>query len=205
DEDMVLVRSAIAAEAGACPSSSAIAARVAPAPTRRATGPTHPSAVARSTPMETTTPSAEDRILGSSAASGVPAGARSALAREMQPDRAGTMSHPMDLLLSLPAWGILLILVALLLLADELGFRLGRRHATDSQDRCSRVAVFVAALLALLGLLLAFSFSIVEARFSARKALVIDEANAIGTTYLRAKLLPAPHGERIQRTLRRSE
>jgi hypothetical protein len=46
----------------------------------------------------------------------------------------------------------------------------------------------VAATLALL----AFTFGMAASRFDVRRGLVIDEANAIGTTYLRAGLLPEP-------------
>ncbi len=49
-----------------------------------------------------------------------------------------------------------------------------------------------AAVAALLGLLLAFSLSMAVSRFETRKAAVVDEANAVGTAYLRASLLPEP-------------
>lgn len=49
-----------------------------------------------------------------------------------------------------------------------------------------------AAVFALLGLLLAFSFSIAASRYENRKQSVVDESNAIGTAYLRTELLPEP-------------
>jgi hypothetical protein len=49
-----------------------------------------------------------------------------------------------------------------------------------------------AVLAALLGLLLAFSMSMAVTRFENRKAAVVDEANCIGTAYLRVPLLPEP-------------
>lgn len=102
------------------------------------------------------------------------------------------------------SWWMLLIIAGCLLLASELGYRLGRRHREDSiEAKKSQTSTLVVALLGLLALLMAFSFSIVESRFGARKALVLEEANAIGTTYLRAQMLPAPHGERIQGLLQR--
>lgn len=104
--------------------------------------------------------------------------------------------------LGFPWWGSLLITVVILLFGAELGFRLGRRFEHASPSHKGHVSMEAGATLALLGLLLAFSFSIVDARFSARKALVIDEANAIGTAYLRAQTLPAPYSERIQAYLR---
>jgi hypothetical protein len=51
-------------------------------------------------------------------------------------------------------------------------------------------AVVEGSLLALLGLLIAFTFSGAQTRFDARRALIVEEANAIGTAYLRLDLLP---------------
>ena len=48
------------------------------------------------------------------------------------------------------------------------------------------------AIFALLGLLLAFSFSMAASRYENRKQDVVQEANAIGTAYLRTDLLPEP-------------
>jgi hypothetical protein len=97
----------------------------------------------------------------------------------------------------------LLTIIAGLLLVYELGFRLGRRRRDSAVDaRRSQADILIAALLGLLGLLLAFSFGIVEERFEKRKALVLDDANTIGTTYLRAKLLPSPHDQRVEALLR---
>lgn len=106
---------------------------------------------------------------------------------------------------AIPWWVLLAAIAATLWAAKEGAHWLGRRaqHAGDAAtERKSHAGIVVAALLALLGLLLAFSFSIVESRFLARKKLVLEEANAIGTTYLRADMLPAPHSERIQELLR---
>lgn len=109
----------------------------------------------------------------------------------------------MVLLDLVPWWVVLIGTVALLLLAMEIGFRLGRRRArVDTGNRSAQIGVLVGAILALLGLLLAFSFSIVEGRFASRKELVLEEANAIGTAYLRAGYLPEPHSERAQELLR---
>lgn len=76
-------------------------------------------------------------------------------------------------------------------LAIEAGYRIGRgvaRHATEA----SRVHVnaIQAALLGVLALLLAFTLSLALQRFDSRSAAVVDEANAIGTAYLRTQLLP---------------
>jgi hypothetical protein len=98
-------------------------------------------------------------------------------------------------------WLLGAAIVLLLLAAVEVGFHLARRLGNEHEKALS--GVLSAALLALLGLLLAFCFGIVEDRFTTRKMLVIEEANAIGTTYLRADLLPAPHAQRTRDLLRR--
>lgn len=72
------------------------------------------------------------------------------------------------------------------------GRRLGaRRFARDPDGGRDGVGAIEGAVFAFMGLLLAFTFSGAAARFDARKQLVMDEANAIGTAYQRLDLLPA--------------
>jgi hypothetical protein len=83
-------------------------------------------------------------------------------------------------------FGLLLAMLA----CTEVGHRVGRRTGSDASRA---VPTDVAgALLGMLGLLLGFTVSMAETRFDARKHLVIEEANAIGTALLRTELLPAP-------------
>ena len=107
---------------------------------------------------------------------------------------------PLDLL---PICGVFLATVAVVLLAVEGGFRLGqyRRRRSEQEDR-PPVGEMVAATLALLAFMLAFTFGLAASRFDVRRGLVIDEANAIGTTYLRAGLLPEPHRSDVRSLLR---
>ena len=86
------------------------------------------------------------------------------------------------------------------LLAAEGGYRLGR-FMKPRTDETARSVVFNihAAILGLLGLLLAFTFSMAVARYEMRKQLVLDEANTIGTAYLRARLLPEPQRTDVAR------
>ncbi len=109
-------------------------------------------------------------------------------------------AQPLDYL-PLPA--LFLATVAVVLLAMEGGFRLGRhRSQRAEQERESSVGAIVAATLALLGFMLAFTFGIAGTRFDARRQAVLDEANAIGTTYLRAGLLPEGASGNIRHLLR---
>jgi hypothetical protein len=83
------------------------------------------------------------------------------------------------------------LFVAMLVLL-ETGRRLGlRRLAQDSEAARAGFGVVGGAIFALMGLLIAFTFSGAAARFDARRHLVVEEANAIGTAYLRLDLLPA--------------
>jgi hypothetical protein len=100
-------------------------------------------------------------------------------------------------------WPHILLMAAGLVVAYEVGYRIARprRQETREVDK-SQADVAVAALLALLGLLLAFSFQLGAERFDKRKSLVLEESNAITTTYLRATLVRAPYDHRIQQLLR---
>jgi hypothetical protein len=59
----------------------------------------------------------------------------------------------------------------------------------------------VGSMLGLLALLLAFSFSMALDRYEERRHLVVQEANAIGTAYLRAQMLDEPHRSRLSKLL----
>ncbi len=103
----------------------------------------------------------------------------------------------------LPIWAVFPATVALILLAIEGGFWLGkyRRRRSEQEDR-PPVGEMVAATLALLGFMLVFTFGLAASRFDVRRGLVVDESNAIGTTYLRAGLLPEPHRTDVRNLLR---
>ncbi|MEO8308709.1 MAG: hypothetical protein ABI616_11795 [Pseudomonadota bacterium] len=97
---------------------------------------------------------------------------------------------------------LLVILVAIYWGATELGFRLARwRGATVDEAGKSHVSSLQGALLGLLALLLGFSFSMAISRYDTRRSLVLEEANAIGTTYLRAGFLPSEQGNEARRLL----
>jgi hypothetical protein len=85
---------------------------------------------------------------------------------------------------------VLLLFVAMLGFL-ELGRRLGERWAPRDPSAPTRgTAAVEGAVFALMGLLIAFTFSAAQSRLDKRRALVVDEANAIGTAYLRLDLLP---------------
>jgi hypothetical protein len=76
--------------------------------------------------------------------------------------------------------------------ATGLGVFLGRRVRHLSESLREPFGVLQGALLALVGLLLAFGLSLAVSRYEDRRSNVVSEANAIGTTYLRAQTLAEP-------------
>ncbi len=64
------------------------------------------------------------------------------------------------------------------------------------------IATLEGAVLGLMELLISFTFSMALARFDGRRDAVLQEANAIGTTALRARLLPAPYNTNVLKLLR---
>jgi purine-cytosine permease-like protein len=100
---------------------------------------------------------------------------------------------------SLPLWAIYLITAALVLLSAEVGWRLGdySRHR-PKHEKDAPVGAVVGSMLGLLAFLLAFTFGMAASRYDSRKQLVLQEANAIGTAYLRADLLPEPQRSEIR-------
>lgn len=95
-----------------------------------------------------------------------------------------------EYLYELDSAGIAVGLLALILLANEAGFHIGRRSSRFSIDGAkAQTNAIQAAMLGLLALLLGFTFTIALQRFDSRSEAVIQEANAIGTTYLRSRLL----------------
>src|SRR6187455_2165271 len=82
-------------------------------------------------------------------------------------------------------------LFAAMLLCLEIGRRVGTaRLARDPDGLTKGASAAEGAVFALLGLLLAFTFSGAASRFEDRRWFINDEANAIGTAYLRLDLLP---------------
>jgi hypothetical protein len=98
---------------------------------------------------------------------------------------------------------ILLASIVFFLGVTETGFRLGRRSRPGvNADSRSEISTLQGALLGLLALLLGFTFAMAMSRFETRKQLVLEESNAIGTTFLRAQLLPEPPRQEISNLLR---
>lgn len=95
-------------------------------------------------------------------------------------------------------------LCAGMLVAIELGRRLGQSRARRDPDSMDKgTGAIDSAIFALFGLLLAFTFSGAAGRFDTRRELITQEANAIGTAYLRLDLLPAAQQDALRPLYRR--
>ena len=98
---------------------------------------------------------------------------------------------------------IFLFFVSLILLwlAERLGAGLRMRRPLQDDARTDFDVVLTAAL-TLLGLIIGFTFSMAVTRFDQRKNFEEEEANAIGTEYLRADLLPSTDADQVHQLLR---
>jgi hypothetical protein len=99
-------------------------------------------------------------------------------------------THPLDLI---PLWAVLVLTIAFLFLATEVGFQAGKAWHRRHPEVDSITGPMVAATLGLVGFLLAFMVSLAADRYNVRRGLALEEANVIGTAYLRAGYLPEPH------------
>ncbi|HEY2132898.1 MAG TPA: hypothetical protein VGH36_07980 [Acetobacteraceae bacterium] len=87
-----------------------------------------------------------------------------------------------------------------LMVALEVGFRLGRRTIIDhpaKMEETSGISTLTAGMFGLLAFTLSLSISFAQNRYEARRGLVLGEANAIGTAWLRTKLIDGDEGPAI--------
>ncbi|WP_223637066.1 hypothetical protein [Corallococcus sp. EGB] len=98
----------------------------------------------------------------------------------------------------IPVKLLALIMMGLLFLCLEIGYRLSHR-----KQGLGDVSALQASVLGLVALLLAFSFSMAEERYSLRRSLVVKDSNAISTLYLRIGFLPEPSRGQMRASLRR--
>jgi hypothetical protein len=110
-------------------------------------------------------------------------------------DTAGPLSQA-------PIWLVAIVLLGAMFAAAFLGRRMRSRDEKRLREASEGQEGFIlSAVLGLLALLLGFTFALAVDRFESRRLLVVDEANAIGTTYLRVQLLDEPHRARLTRAM----
>src|SRR5688572_13921139 len=96
-----------------------------------------------------------------------------------------------------------LILLALMVGAAGAGMWVGRSLRDNQENVRESFGVLQAALIGFMGLILAFGLSLAVGRYQDRRHNVVEEANAIGTTYLRAQTLNEPIRSQSLMLLRR--
>lgn len=94
------------------------------------------------------------------------------------------------------------ISLALLWMGIIVGRRIQHARARMVEQETKIITVLEGALLTLFGLLMGFTFSMAVSRYDLRKLLVVDEANAVGTTWLRTAILAEPVRTEEQNLLR---
>jgi len=103
----------------------------------------------------------------------------------------------------IPLWGVFLLTIVIVLLSIRMGTLMGkRRRRQPEHETDASLGTVIGATLGLLAFMLAFTFGLAADRLQARKQLLLDEVNTIGTAYLRAGLLLEPHQSEIRRLLR---
>jgi hypothetical protein len=107
------------------------------------------------------------------------------------------------LFFSLPSWAVALIVLAVIGGATAAGYATGRYLREHRATLREPFGVLQGALLGVVGLILAFGLTLAVGRYEDRRAAAVSEANAIGTTYLRAQLIAEPARTRSLELLRR--
>ena len=100
--------------------------------------------------------------------------------------------NPVETAIETQSWLFALGLFAGIILVLELGRRVGALQRVQIMEGgAAGVGAVEAAIFGLLGLLIAFTFQGASARFDGRREQIVQEANNIGTAWLRIDLLPA--------------
>jgi hypothetical protein len=94
------------------------------------------------------------------------------------------------------------ILLAGGLLASEIGYRLGAAYTPKHEGFARQFDVIRTATFAFVAFLIAFAFSGAGERFVNRLDIIVEEANALGTAWLRADVLPEPQRGDLKATLK---
>jgi hypothetical protein len=103
---------------------------------------------------------------------------------------------------SLPSWALAAVLFAVIGGVTLAGYRSGKYLREHHEGLKEPFGVLQGALLGVVGLILAFGLSLALGRYEDRRSATVDEANAIGTSYLRAQLIAEPARKRSINLLR---
>lgn len=105
---------------------------------------------------------------------------------------------------AIPIWALFALMLALVALGVEAGYRMGRgNHRRSEGEKESPVSAIANAIVGLAAFMLAFTFSIASERYQTRRALVREEAGAIRTAWQRTDFLPESDRVEAANLLRR--
>jgi hypothetical protein len=99
-------------------------------------------------------------------------------------------------------WLVLAVSVLSFWIAARIGVAIQRWRHAPNEDSRDDFTLLIGATLTLLGLIIGFTFSMAVERYDQRKNLEEEEANAIGTEYVRANLLPAADAAKVRALLK---
>ena len=118
--------------------------------------------------------------------------------------RPGFGDNGMNFLADLAAYSLLAFAALVLgaqIIAREVGYLLGQHRAGQKEKPDEGIGVVTGSILGLLAFVLAFNLSIATTRHSERRLASLEEANAIGTSWLQARAIESPHAAAIARIL----
>ena len=120
------------------------------------------------------------------------------------PDGPARGGDAMTFLADLAAYSLLAfaaLVLAAQIVAREVGYLLGQHRAGQKEKADEGIGVVTGSILGLLAFVLAFNLSIATTRHSERRLASLEEANAIGTSWLQAKVIDTAHAAAIARLL----
>jgi hypothetical protein len=120
----------------------------------------------------------------------------------MQAGAVRRRGHDARVFFSLSSWQLALIILGIVGGATLVGFAAGRYLRRHSESFREPFGILQGALLGVVGLILAFGLSLAVGRYEDRRAATVAEANAIGTSFLRAQLIAEPERTRSLDALR---
>jgi hypothetical protein len=110
---------------------------------------------------------------------------------------------PADVFSTLNTWELGLILFAIVVGTTAVGLLVGRSLRSHADTLKEPYGALQAALLGVVGLILAFGLTMAVGRYETRRTAVVDDANAIGTAYLRAQTIAEPQRSESLALMRR--
>jgi hypothetical protein len=102
---------------------------------------------------------------------------------------------------NVPLWVVFVVTVALIVTALRVGHRLGKREHARRGTKPEAASAMVGATMGLLAFMLAFTFNNAAGRYETRRLLVVEDANAIERTWLRAAFFEPPQRVEMRRML----